>query len=346
MPSLHSTVHAWQPVLLVLVGIADLAAALFLRRAAHRHSKLLAALLAVSAGIAFWFAARSLDLGVRGAFLPLAHPLALGPLVYLYVRARLGSGSVRRALHFVPAGAVLAYQLVMLALPAGALLAWKEGPHDHLAKPVLEYVLLASLMAYAAASLQFVGNSRRGGADDRKAALIVAAGLAATALLLSLIRLYNWFVGEIRDEAVFFFYFALSAAPLAFAASQLARPLVLSDEERWREAGLRWRREIEEGGWWRDPDLALPEAARRLGTNESYLSRALNKGLGASFAEVVNGIRAARRLREGGAPAGLLELAFEAGFSSKATFNRAFRAAIGCSPSAYAADHENLRRAG
>ena len=56
-----------------------------------------------------------------------------------------------------------------------------------------------------------------------------------------------------------------------------------------------------------------------------------------NFSAFVNGLRAeqvADQLKSGDRR-DLLELAFEAGFASKASFNRAFRARFGLSPSAF-----------
>ncbi len=90
-------------------------------------------------------------------------------------------------------------------------------------------------------------------------------------------------------------------------------------------------------GWASEPDLSLPVVARRLATNTGHLSRAINLGLGVNFSTWINGLRAeavARALSEG-AEADLLTLAMDAGFASKASFNRAFHARFGVAPSRY-----------
>ncbi|WP_031334172.1 helix-turn-helix domain-containing protein, partial [Xanthomonas phaseoli] len=93
--------------------------------------------------------------------------------------------------------------------------------------------------------------------------------------------------------------------------------------------------EVGAHGWWREPDLTLPELARRIGTNSNYLSRALNEGLGLSFSAFVNALRIAeaRRLLAGNED--ILSIALAVGFGSKASFNRVFRAQVGCTPSDY-----------
>ena len=108
-------------------------------------------------------------------------------------------------------------------------------------------------------------------------------------------------------------------------------------EHDWPALGARWRKRIEAERWWREPELTLATLARRLGVNATYLSRAINEGLGCNFNELINAMRAAevaRRLEEGDSD-DLLPIAFDAGFNSKATFNRAFSARFGVSPSAY-----------
>ena len=84
-------------------------------------------------------------------------------------------------------------------------------------------------------------------------------------------------------------------------------------------------------------DLTLAVVARRLGTNTAFLSRALNEGLGINFSTLVNRIRSesvAEAIRSG-AGTYMLTLALDAGFASKASFNRAFSATYGMPPSAY-----------
>jgi AraC-like DNA-binding protein len=86
-----------------------------------------------------------------------------------------------------------------------------------------------------------------------------------------------------------------------------------------------------------DEDLTLARLARLIGTNSAYLSRAINRGEGTNFASFIARLRAeavAARLGQGD-NADLLTIALEEGFGSKASFNRAFIAALGEAPSHY-----------
>jgi AraC-like DNA-binding protein len=90
-----------------------------------------------------------------------------------------------------------------------------------------------------------------------------------------------------------------------------------------------------------DPDLGLRKLAEALGVGETRLSNALNKSVDGGFYTLINDLRLAscRELLDD--PANdqrtVLELAYEAGFSSKATFYRHFRARLGMTPRAYRA---------
>jgi AraC-like DNA-binding protein len=105
----------------------------------------------------------------------------------------------------------------------------------------------------------------------------------------------------------------------------------------WAALGARWRAGLRAAGAFKESDLTLARAARLVGTNTSYLSRACNEGLGVSFSVLVNRMRAeavAEAMAETPA-AGLLDLSLAAGFASKASFNRAFAERFGTSPSAW-----------
>ena len=92
-----------------------------------------------------------------------------------------------------------------------------------------------------------------------------------------------------------------------------------------------------------DPELTLSQLARNCQTNPSQLSRVINNGYGLNFNDYINDyrvrammdkIRAGEHRRQT-----LLGLAFDCGFNSKATFNRAFRKKTGLSPKEWIAAH-------
>lgn len=88
--------------------------------------------------------------------------------------------------------------------------------------------------------------------------------------------------------------------------------------------------------WHLEPRISIRDLAARLGTNETYLSRTLNRGAGQSFNRFINEIRVdhAKDLL-GKSGANILTVAFDSGFNSKATFNRVFKTVTGQTPSQF-----------
>ncbi|OSZ81269.1 hypothetical protein CAP36_08550 [Chitinophagaceae bacterium IBVUCB2] len=85
-----------------------------------------------------------------------------------------------------------------------------------------------------------------------------------------------------------------------------------------------------------DPELSLTQVAKLLESNPSHISKMVNKGFGVNFNDFVNQFRieAVKEMLSKGEhkKQTLLGIAFESGFNSKATFNRAFKKITGLSP--------------
>jgi AraC-like DNA-binding protein len=228
----------------------------------------------------------------------------------------------------------------------------------------LDIAAAASLGGYGGASLLILKRYRRLLADHRSDDSRYAARWLGSAILASLILLPIWTAYVVWDAlsplgyinlmglyltiAVFALYIGVEGwrhAGLVFPALVAVRPRPAAMRD-WSLQGQAWAARVRAEGWAADPQLSLATLSARLGANTSYLSRALNEGLGLNFSAFVNGLRAeqiAEQLRAGDRRE-LLEMAFEAGFASKASFNRAFKARFGVSPSAFrrkVSDHEN-----
>ncbi len=88
-----------------------------------------------------------------------------------------------------------------------------------------------------------------------------------------------------------------------------------------------------------EPELSLSDLAQKLRTNTSVLSAAINSNFGKNFNDFVNEYRVEEFKKQIKLPANqnytLLAVAFDCGFNSKATFNRAFKKFTGQSPSRF-----------
>lgn len=85
-----------------------------------------------------------------------------------------------------------------------------------------------------------------------------------------------------------------------------------------------------------EPELTLSDLARKIGTNPSLLSKVINGVYRKSFNDFVNEFRVQEAIRLLQTPGyehfNLLAIAYDAGFNSKSTFNRAFKKVTGKSP--------------
>ena len=360
---LEGLVFGWRTaVLTVAVGQLLVIAAALSRTLANRPAnRTLAALLIVLAGILMpWL------IGFAGfydrwrwlTFAPFQITLAVGPLIWLYAQALVaGHWPQRGWRHLLLAMVQAMFLTASFALPMPLKDCWADVIHQPYSI-IADLTTIASLGWYGVAGLQLLGTYRmllaaQRSDDQRFAAAWLSRAIGATLLLLPV-----WATYAIWDAFAPIGYAGLMGLYLAIAAFALylgiegwrhaALPFPHLDDlalpapslpppRDWRALGEQWAARIAEERWQLDPDLSLATMARRLGTNTSHLSRALNEGLGVNFSSFVGRMRAetvAAALR-GGSTADLLDLALDAGFSSKASFNRAFLATFGTSPSAY-----------
>jgi putative ABC transport system permease protein len=116
--------------------------------------------------------------------------------------------------------------------------------------------------------------------------------------------------------------------------------------ELWQK-GIWLKKAMETNMYYQDPELSLSSLAKMLDIHPHELSRIINLALNKNFHEFINEYRVREVTRKMKNPANarltLLGIAFDAGFNSKATFNRTFKQIIGKNPAEYMSDLENKR---
>lgn len=354
----------WRTAILLVAFIQMLVIAAALARTIENRvaNRTLALLLVVLAGITTpWM------IGFAGfydkwelTFLPVSITLAVGPLLYFHVHALVGGRWPQRwRLHLAPPAAQFALLTGSFLLPPAIKQRWVEtmGETDNI---VIGAGTLIGLAAYGWACLTLLARYRRFLAGSRSDDHRFASRWLSRLIGAMLVLLPIWAAYLIADRVAGLGYRGLMGLYVAIAAfgvflaiegwRHASRPFPLMVEPTpepvtpprdWRALGEGWAAQVRAEGWAADPALSLALLARRLGTNTGHLSRALNEGLGQNFSAFVNGLRCeavAAEIREGRRD-DLLDLALEAGFSSKASFNRAFVQRYGMAPSAYRRAH-------
>ncbi|MET0809134.1 MAG: helix-turn-helix transcriptional regulator [Pseudoxanthomonas sp.] len=306
------------------------------------------------------------------SFAPFSVGLALGPLLYLHV-LRLTSSHFPRhwGWHLAPAALQLAYYLVMFVQPLPVKDWWNARVQEPWLSPAESAAELAMLGVYLALSIQHYRqyqawlDAHLSNSEDYRLPWLRNA-LVALAVVLPALVAY-----EVASAALDFNYFQRYPLYLVVTALVLYLGLegwrnadrrypVREDEPAapgnddppvlgasqasaghdWKQQGEHWYAQLETAGWWRDPELSLDRLARHLGTNTRYLSRAFNDGLGLSFNTAVNRLRITaiqRELANPGETREMMALAHAAGFSSKTSFHRLFKAATGMTPAQFRA---------
>lgn len=302
------------------------------------------------------------------SYLPYEASLAVGPLLYGYVRSLSRPESPPGwGWHFAPVALQMAYYCVIFPMPLDFKDAWNEHTHVPFVVPLEQLGTLGSIAVYWVFSFRHYRAYQawlEHSVSDREdhhiewvrnflialgVTLFLWVGLVAVDRVVAKLNYFEQFPFYVWLTVLAYYLgtegyrharhrypvWVPVAKPTSAQAPVEPPPKAPVD---WQARADKWRQRLVAEQWWRDPDLSLVSLASKLGTNTSDLSRAINEGLGQNFNELVNRHRVEavqRVLQQGDAPGGLLALAMDAGFSSKASFNRCFKLYAGCTPTEY-----------
>jgi AraC-like DNA-binding protein len=127
-----------------------------------------------------------------------------------------------------------------------------------------------------------------------------------------------------------------ASAPVVSAPPPSAPSTAEGEDPRFDEVAQRLQRLFEHEYLYRQPALAIAQVAKRSGYPEYLVSAVINRRFGQPFWDWVNAYRvreAQVRLLDPAEQGTALDIAFAVGFTSKSTFNAAFKRLLGETPS-------------
>ena len=347
---------------------ALLASVLMTNRQRHRAANRLLAALVLTIGAMIGLAAIVQSPAVARVphLIRVNHPLdfLLGPLLFLYVRARLGDGTLRRIdwIHFLPAILCVFYLMPYYLQSGAAKLADRASPAYATWYLVRSALAISLCTVYVAVTIGRVARHvrlRRAGTGLRGRVTAPVMFLVAGFFGATIVAIVRYLVDVSSPEAMAMTkswlplagtivlcgmaYVGLRDSGELAAEPDLGRPRkyetsTLSDDraERGRLALLH---ALQSDRAYLDPDLTLKSLATRLGMPAAHLSQIINERLRQNFTDLINQYRveeAKRRLLD---PASrhysIVAIAEEVGFRSKSTFNEVFKKHAQMTPSAF-----------
>lgn len=301
------------------------------------------------------------------SFAPFQTGLAFGPLFYFYVLELTGGPLPRRWLaHFTPYAAQFLAQALVFPLPLPIKNWWDGVAHAPIIAPALTIASLVSVAWYGRlAWRRYDAYLKHLDATRTDAARFDPTWIRNALSTLGVMALVwgGFFIADLVDPSrdyfdQFWMYVGLSVLAIylgieGWRNANLNYPAIDAPQHQdipsdgetataprrdWVAQAQAWAGEVEVRELWRDPEITLNSLARQLGTNTTYLSRALNDGLGVTFNAFINARRVEevkRLLADPAVTAEILQIAIDSGFNSKASFNRAFAEFAGTPPSVY-----------
>jgi putative ABC transport system permease protein len=295
--------------------------------------------------------------------MPMQFLLALGPLTYFYV-LKITRPEYKLSwtdlLHFSPLLVEQGAFVLEIRESVRTGLATYATTAFQLLSPVLQLLIFISIITYLYRSHQLTQNFYRRLQPvlmDRSVLEFrwLRRLLAATALLWFLWIAYAavdyfGFRNQLGMHVYYPFYIFFAVIIIWTAMAAFLRPqaavraksvpiLKSSPPAELRQKGAWLKKVIKEKRYYEDPELSLVSLAQKLGLTTHELSRIINQGLKKSFNDFINEYRVAevrRKMQDPGyGHLNLLGIAYESGFNSKTTFNRAFKQATGKNPVDY-----------
>lgn len=295
-------------------------------------------------------------------------PFLYGAFFYVYVRVLTQARPV--GWHDVRHLAGFAFALVV---KAGMLLQSRAQTEAYFARlaagePMgdrwwFDIALYAYSLSYIVAALVRVRRYRRGllarRSDADAMSLRWIDAMAASQIVIWCIATAHWLVrvrwidypliyGAVVAWVFVVGYLSLRQNVIPAAPAPDPQPPAVSpdeaplDDARAAAVESRLAQLMSQEALYREPALTIGQLARRSGYPEYLVSAVINRRCDGNFWEYINRLRieaVRERLADASDARTILDIAYDSGFTSKSTFNAAFKRQLGVTPSAYRGRH-------
>jgi len=290
-------------------------------------------------------------------------PFLYGSLFYLYVRALIEARGfrLRDGVHLLGFGVMLALNAHVLTMSGAQMQAlsarWVAG--EKTIGSWFDIPLFVYSLSYVAAALVRVHRYRRRllqqRSDADRMSLRWLDVMAACQIIIWIIATTQWLAtlpgidyrllfGAVAAWVCVMGWLSLNQSPVAdeptTAAEAAAAPDAAdSDDARFPAVEARLLQLMQgDEALYREPALTIGQVAKRSGYPEYLVSAVINRRFGGTFWDYINRLRveAVRaRLADREDARTILDIAYDCGFTSKSTFNAAFKRQVGETPSGY-----------
>ena len=323
--------------------------------------------------LALWVAIVGFDLAVKAFFLsePMPSlfkayrfvalfPFLYGSLFYIYVRASVTTRglAIQDLVHAAGFATVLAWMSPLFFASstetATSFQRWYAGQWSP-PTPWYDFFLFGYSLTYLTAALWRIHRYRRAvlqqRSDTDRRPLRWMESMAIGQIIIWCVAALHWML-RIPYIDYFLIYGVVAAWICMIGWFSLAQPPTVqpnfdtpetpasqADEDpRYPEVAARLEELMQRDAVYREPALTIGQLAKRSGYPEYLISEVINRRLGVAFWDYINRQRVDAARVHLGDPSDtrtILDIAYDCGFTSKSTFNAAFKRELGETPSAY-----------
>ncbi|HCW06098.1 MAG TPA: AraC family transcriptional regulator [Cytophagales bacterium] len=307
------------------------------------------------------------------AFVPFMIIMAIGPLIYFYCKSELSSGfriQKKDRIHFYPVIIDLFQHASALIFLVVLLLGWANPRQNNFGQLYDSYNVYAdvprwiSLTIYLYFSFKLVkaySKNQYSNSEPRTSWLMELLWVFFAFDILWLCYLVPYVIPSLTDKMLGWFDWYPIYLPLVLVIYWLGiRSLMINRHSLslMRKNGKQLPKEsidkmmpllqksMTEEKLYRDPELTLTKLATHLNLSSKLISAAINQQSGKSFNEYVNHFRVeefkTKLIQTENKKFTITALAFECGFNSQPTFQRAFKNIAGITPTEFAERHNTV----